>query len=377
MNVFVIAGEPSGDLHAANCMKEMLRLNNTIKFKFTGGPNMERVSGTRSVIPLKNMAFMGFAEVVKNLSTIRANFKTVKHAILEFKPTAILLVDYPGFNLRMAKWALEQNIPVYYYISPTVWAWKENRVELIRKYVKKLMVILPFEEPFYAKHNIKVFFVGHPLLDAISEKQKNMMSKQDFLQKNKLPEKPIIAVLPGSRAQEVSRMLKIMTEVKNHFPEYQFIIAGSDNLENSFYKEAELQNISVVFGQTYELMQYARAGIIKSGTSTLESAIFELPQVVCYKTGGASFAIAKKLVNVKYISLVNLILDKPAVKELIQNDLSVSNICAELNELLYNTEYRNRIIDDYKELYKQLGGTGASGRCAQLIHNDLISTHAS
>lgn len=371
MKLFVIAGEPSGDLHAGNFMKELKQMDASAEFMFTGGQHMESVTGKTSVIPLKNMAFMGFAEVIKNLSTIRQNFKTVKDAILKYQPDALLLVDYPGFNLRMAKWAHHKGIPVYYYISPTVWAWKEKRVEQIRLHVKKLMVILPFEEAFYAKHGIKVYFVGHPLLDAIDAKKKEMLSREKFLEKNKWDEKPLIAVLPGSRAQEVTRMLNIMTEVKTYFPEYRFVIAGSENLEKEFYREAIQNQIHVIYGQTYELMQFAAAGIIKSGTSTLESALFELPQVVCYKTGNISFSIAKKLVNVMYISLVNLIMNKPVVKELIQQDFTAENIREELTQLLDNRSYRENIISHYKLLYQQLGGTGASRRAAELLYNDL------
>ena len=371
MKLFFISGEPSGDLHASNCMKELLHFDPTIQFGFTGGPLMEAVTKTKPVIAISEMAFMGFVDVLKNIRTIQNNFKKVKDAILQFKPDALVLVDYPGFNLRMAKWASKLNIKVYYYISPTVWAWKENRVEQIKKYTKKLFVILPFEEAFYAKHDLKVYFVGHPLLDAIEEKKKNLVSKEVFLEKNKLSQKPIIAVLPGSRIQEIERMMQIMLKVKDSFNDYQFVIAASSNLSSQHYSGLNQNNIHVVFDQTYELMNYATAGIIKSGTSTLESALFNLPQVVCYKAGSLSFAIAKKLVDIKYISLVNLILDKPAVKELVQTDLTAENIKTELNLILTNNEHRKAILNDYLHLYKMLGGTGASMRMAELLYNDL------
>ena len=371
MKLFFIAGEPSGDMHASNCMKELLRLDPDIEFKFTGGPLMESVGKTKPVIAISEMAFMGFVEVLKNIRAIKNNFKKVKEAILNFKPDALVLVDYPGFNLRMAKWAAEHDIAVYYYISPTVWAWKENRVEQIKKYTKKLFVILPFEEAFYAKHNHKVYFVGHPLLDAIEEKKKNLISKEAFLEKNKLSAKPIIAVLPGSRVQEIERMMQIMLKVKDSFSDYQFVIAASSNLSTQHYSGLSQKDIQVVFDQTYELMNYATAGIIKSGTSTLESALFNLPQVVCYKAGTVSFAIAKKLVDIKYISLVNLILDKPAVKELVQADLTAENIKTELSLILNNAEHRNAILKDYALLYEKLGGTGASKRIAEQLYTDL------
>jgi lipid-A-disaccharide synthase len=352
-------------------MKELLRLDNSIKFEFTGGPLMEAVSETKPVIHIGQMAFMGFVDVLKNIRTINANFKKVKDAILAYKPDALVLVDYPGFNLRMAKWATENNIDVYFYISPTVWAWKENRVETIKKYTKKLFVILPFEKAFYAKHNIDVEFVGHPLLDAIEEKKKTLVSKEDFIGNNQLSEKPIIAVLPGSRKQEIERMMQIMLNVKDNFSAYQFVIGASNNLSKDYYKGLEQKDIRVVFDQTYELMSYATAGIIKSGTSTLESALYNLPQVVCYKAGSLSFAIAKQLVDIKYISLVNLILDKPAVKELVQKDLTSENIKMELDLILNNKEHRQAILNDYALLYDKLGGLGASKRLAEHLMNYL------
>jgi lipid-A-disaccharide synthase len=317
------------------------------------------------------MAFMGFVDVLKNIRTINNNFKTAKAKILEFNPDLLVLVDYPGFNLRMAKWAHEQGIKVDYYISPTVWAWKEGRVETIKKYTNKLFVILPFEEGFYLnKHNHKVYFTGHPLIDAIEQRKKDFKSKEQFVKDNKLSDKPIVAVLPGSRVQEIERMLDSMAEVIKHFKDYQFVFAGSNNISKEYYKSLEEKNISVVFNQTYELMSYARAGIIKSGTSTLESALFRLPQVVCYKGGSLSFAIGKRLVNVKYIGLPNLIMDKPVVKELVQDDFTVKNITEELSKLLNDEVYRNRIIGDYNELEKMLGGGGASSRISKHLVED-------
>jgi lipid-A-disaccharide synthase len=371
VKLFFIAGEPSGDLHASNCMKELLCLDDSIKFEFTGGPLMEAVSKTKPVIHIWQMAFMGFVDVLKNIRTINANFKKVKEAILEFKPDALVLVDYPGFNLRMARWATENKIKVYFYISPTVWAWKENRVEIIKKYTRKLFVILPFEKAFYAKHNIDVEFVGHPLLDAIEEKKRTLASRENFIGNNKLSQKPIIAVLPGSRKQEIERMMQIMLNVKDNFSGYQFVIGASNNLSKDYYKGLEQKDIRVVFDQTYELMSYATAGIIKSGTSTLESALYNLPQVVCYKAGSLSFAIAKQLVDIKYISLVNLILDKPAVKELVQQDLTSENIKTELDLILNNKEHRQAILNDYALLYDKLGGIGASKRLAEHLMSYL------
>ncbi len=367
MKYYFIAGEASGDLHGGNCMREIQKLDANATFAFTGGDLMEGVSGVKAGIHIKQMAFMGFVDVLKNIRTINKNFKIVKEEILKFKPDLLVLVDYPGFNLRMAKWATEQGIKVDYYISPTVWAWKENRVEQIKKYTHKLFVILPFEEAFYQKHNHKVYFTGHPLIDAIEQKKSGFKTEEQFIKENGLSHKPIIAVLPGSRTQEIERMLKVMLEVTADFKEYQFVVAGASNLPKSHYSALEKHTIKVVFNQTYELMTYAKAGIIKSGTSTLESALFKLPQVVCYKTGGLSFAIGKQLVKIKYISLVNLIRDKLIVKELIQGEFTSKNISDELKRLLNDSSYRNNMIHEYNELIKHLGGGGASSRIAKQL----------
>ncbi len=371
MKYYIIAGEPSGDLHASNFMKELKVLDAQFDFCFLGGDLMEQVANRKPTIHIKQMAFMGFVDVAKNLGKIKRNFKIVKQDILNYQPDVLILVDYPGFNLRMAKWAKEKGIKVFYYISPTVWAWKENRVEIIKKYVDKLFVILPFEEEFYKKHNYKVHFVGHPLLDAIEERKQNMPTKDEFISKNKLSQKPIVAVLPGSRKQEVDYMFDIMLDVVDNLKEYQFVIAGTDNLPSEVYNNARNKGIPVVFNQTYELMRYAVAGVIKSGTSSLESALFELPEVICYKGGALSFFIAKQLVNVKYIGMPNLIMDKPVVKELIQNELTAKNITTELNLLLKDQEYRANILNDYKEIKTKLGGVGASIRMATEVYNSL------
>lgn len=370
MKYYFIAGEASGDLHGSNCMREIKKLDAQAQFAFTGGDLMEEITGVKAGIHIKQMAFMGFVDVLKNIRTINKNFKKVKAEILEFKPDLLILVDYPGFNLRMAKWATQQGIKVDYYISPTVWAWKEGRVEEIKKYTNKLFVILPFEEAFYQKHDHKVYFTGHPLIDAIEQQKPNFRTEEQFIKDNALSEKPIIAVLPGSRVQEIERMLNIMLEVTSDFKEYQFVVAGAANLPKSNYDSLARHNIKVVFNQTYELMTYAKAGIIKSGTSTLESGLFKLPQVVCYKAGGLSFAIGKMLVKIKYISLVNLIMDKPIVKELIQEELTAKNISEELKRLLHDEKYRNTMIAEYTELIKHLGGAGASARIAKYLVED-------
>jgi lipid-A-disaccharide synthase len=370
MKYYFITGEASGDLHGSNCMKEIMKLDPKAQFAFTGGDLMTKVCGVKPDIHIREMAFMGFVDVLKNIGAIRRNFKRVKEKILGFKPDLLVLVDYPGFNLRMAKWAKLNGIKTDYYISPTVWAWKEGRVEDIKKYTNKLFVILPFEEAFYKKHDHKVYFTGHPLIDAIENEKPSFRSRERFMKDNGLTDKPMIAVLPGSRAQEIERMLSVMTEVMGNFSGYQFVVAGAGTLSEEHYKPLYEQNIKVVFNQTYELMSYATAGIIKSGTSTLEAALLKLPQVVCYKGGGLSFAIGKRLVKVKYISLVNLIMDKPVVKELIQSDFTVKNITEELNRLLNDTAYRQAILNEYDSLSELLGGPGASARIAGYLVED-------
>ncbi|MBI2720562.1 MAG: lipid-A-disaccharide synthase [Bacteroidetes bacterium] len=371
MKYYFIAGEASGDLHASNCMRELLKIDKEAQFAFTGGDMMEEVSKRKAAIHIKEMAFMGFVDVLKNLSSIKKNFDRAKQDILQFNPDLLVLVDYPGFNLRMAKWATEQGLKVDFYISPTVWAWKEKRVIDIKKYTHKLFVILPFEEAFYQKHNHKVYFVGNPLIDAIENAKETFSDKATFIKKNALLNKPIIAVLPGSRVQEIERMLKIMLDVTLQFKNYQFVVAGANNLPKHQYDSLIKYNIKVVFNQTYELMHHAEAGIIKSGTSTLESALMNLPQVVCYKGGGLSFQIAKLLVNIKYISLPNLILDKGIIKELVQNDLTSENISKELDRLLNDNEYKVQILTEYKRLNEMLGGKGASARLALELYNDV------
>lgn len=372
MKYYILAGEPSGDLHASNLMKELLLIDNTIQFQFWGGDLMEQVAKQKPRKHIKDLAFMGFVEVLKNIRTIFRNIKFCKQDILRFKPDVLVLVDYPGFNLRIADWAKQQGIRVIYYISPTIWAWKENRVEIVKRSIEKMFVILPFEVAVYKKHNYDADYVGHPLLDAIEQEKSKLPTREDFTLENKLGDKPIIAVLPGSRKQEIERMLSIMLNVVGDFQEYQFVIAGTTNLPKEAYSNAIQMGIKVVFNQTYALMQHAHAGIIKSGTSTLESALFRMPQVVCYKGGAVSYAIARLVVGnrVKYISLPNLILDRPVVKELIQSELTASNLQNELKSILAGKK-REEMLGNYDELIQLLGNSGASKKVAQLMYNHL------
>ena len=372
MKYYVLAGEPSGDLHASNLMKELLEIDNTIEFQFWGGDLMAAVAKKKPRKHIKDLAFMGFVEVLKNIRTIFKNIAFCKQDILEYKPDVLLLVDYPGFNLRIADWAKQQGIRVIYYISPTIWAWKENRVEIIKRSIEKMFVILPFEVAVYQKHNYDANYVGHPLLDAIAQEKDKLPTKDLFIEQNQLDNRPIIAVLPGSRKQEIERMFSIMLNVVNDFKEYQFVIAGTSNLPHEAYQTAFDMGLKVVFNQTYALMNSAHAGIIKSGTSTLESALFRLPQVVCYKGGAISYSIAKMVVGnrVKYISLPNLILDKPVVKELIQSELTPDNLKHELH-LIIEGKTRENMLEEYDGLIKLLGNSGASKKVAQLMYNHL------
>lgn len=372
MKYYVIAGEPSGDLHASNMMRELLVLDHTIQFRFWGGDLMENVSGQKPIKHIKDLAFMGFVEVAKNIRTIFKNIAFCKEDILNYKPDVLILIDYPGFNLRIADWAKQQGIRVLYYISPTIWAWKENRVEIVKRACEKMFVILPFEVAVYKKHNYNADYVGHPLLDAIEQEKSSLPDKKTFLAKNNLDDRPIIAVLPGSRKQEIERMFSIMLDTVGNFKDYQFVIAGTSNLPKEAYQMALDKNLKVVFNQTYALMHNAHAGIIKSGTSTLESALFRLPQVVCYKGGTVSYSIARMVVGdrVKYISLPNLILDKPVVKELIQTDLTSKNLSDELTKILQG-EARENMLKEYDGLIKLLGNSGASKKVANLIYNHL------
>jgi lipid-A-disaccharide synthase len=372
MKYYIIAGEPSGDLHASNMMKELLLLDKTIEFKFWGGDLMEAVAHQKPTKHIKDLAFMGFVEVLKNIRTIFKNIAFCKQDILNYKPEILILVDYPGFNLRIADWAKQQGIRVFYYISPTIWAWKENRVEIIKRSVEKMFVILPFEVAVYNKHHYKADYVGHPLLDAIEQEKETLPTREYFISKNNLDNRPIIAVLPGSRKQEIERMFSIMLDIVDDFKDYQFVIAGTTNLPKEAYEMALQKNIKVVFNQTYALMNQAHAGVIKSGTSTLESALFRVPQVVCYKGGAISYAIAKMVVGnrVKYISLPNLILDRPVVKELIQSELTACNLKQELQTIL-NGPSRENMLKEYDGLITLLGNSGASKKIAELMYNHI------
>ena len=331
MKYYIIAGEASGDLHGANLMKNLYKEDPNAEIRFWGGNLMQNVGGTM-VKHYRELAFMGFLEVILNLKTILNNIKICKKDIEQFNPDCIIFIDYPGFNMRIATWAKERNIPTHYYISPQIWAWKENRIKAIKRDVDFMYVILPFEKDFYEnKHNFPVTFVGHPLIDAI-EDRKNI-SIEDFRTEHQLSEKPIIALLPGSRKQEITKMLSIMLSVVSDFPDYQFVIAGAPSQEFEFYEPfLNKQNIKFISNKTYDLLSVSHAALVTSGTATLETALFKVPEVVCYKGSWVSYQIAKRIITLKFISLVNLIMDKEVVKELIQDELNTKNLKIELKK---------------------------------------------
>ena len=328
---------------------------------------MQKVAGISPVKHYKDLAFMGFLEVAKNLNTILKNIKFGKEDIQKYKPDVLVLVDYPGFNLRIAEFAKSLGIKIVYYISPQLWAWKEGRVEKIKKFVDEMLVILPFEKDFYKKHQVDAHFVGHPLLDAISDLP--TLDVQKFKSENNLNEKEIIALLPGSREQEVEKMLQIMLSVRPYFPKYQFVIAGAPSLPKSFYQKFVDENVHFVSNKTYDLLRSSKAALVTSGTATLETALLNIPEVVCYRSSKISYEIGKRVVkNIKYISLVNLIMDEEIVTELIQNELNTNNLVKELTKILEG-ENRTKMLKNYEALREKLGGKGASDHAAEIIVN--------
>mgnify|MGYP000453726095 CR=1 FL=1 len=365
MKYYIICGEASGDLHGSNLMKALFEKDANAEIRFWGGDLMQQVGGTL-VKHYRDLAFMGFAEVVTNLGTILKNIKFCKKDIIEFQPDVLILIDYPGFNMRIAKFAKKQGIKVHYYISPQIWAWKENRIHKIKRDVDKMYVILPFEKEFYEeKHHFPVHFVGHPLIDAIANR--TQVKEKDFREKHQLSNKPIIALLPGSRKQEIKKLLSVMLKMADKFMDYQFVIAGAPSQDFEFYKPfIKKDNVQFVSNKTYDLLSVSYAAIVTSGTATLETALFKVPEIVCYKTSWISYQIGKRLVDLKFISLVNLIMNKEVVKELIQDDFNEKNLEIELQKILDKNK-RLAMFLDYFELEKKLGGKGASKKVAELI----------
>ncbi|MGW9684091.1 lipid-A-disaccharide synthase [Flagellimonas sp. 2504JD1-5] len=366
MKYYIIAGEASGDLHGSNLIKALKQQDSDAQIRCWGGDLMQKAGGDLAK-HYKEMAFMGFLEVLKNIPAIFRNISFCKEDIQKFNPDLIIFIDFSGFNLRIAKWAKQHSFKTNYYISPQIWASREGRIEKIKRDIDDMYVILPFEKDFYEqKHNFPVHFVGHPLIDAIENTE--IVDEATFRKEHHLqPQKPIIALLPGSRKQEVQKMLTVMLSVSSDFPEYQFVIAGAPSLPDDFYETfLKEDKVGYVSNQTYSLLKHSHAALVTSGTATLETALFEIPQVVCYKGNWISYQIAKRIITLDYISLVNLIMDKEVVKELIQNELTTKNLREELSKITAGQK-REQILSDYKSLKEKLGGKGASQLAAQLI----------
>lgn len=363
MKYYLIAGEASGDLHASNLMKSLKKLDPDAGFRYYGGDLMQAEGGTL-VKHHREMAYMGFVEVFLNLFRIFRLIGKTKKDLLGYRPDALILVDFPGFNLRIAAFAKKHGIKTIYYISPKIWAWNRKRIFTIRKIVDKMLVILPFEVDFYRKYDMEVAYVGNPLMDAIDSAPPD----PDFLNRHNLEENPLIALLPGSRKQEIERILPEMLGIMSHFPQYRFVIAGAPSFPIEYYQRF-LQNrdIPVIFNQTYDLLRHASAALVTSGTATLETALLNVPQVVCYKGHPLSVFIARLVIKVRYISLVNLIMDRELVKELIQKELNEKALKTELERILMNPIWRESQLKGYSELKNKVGLPGASGRAASEI----------
>ncbi len=370
MRYYIIAGEASGDLHGSNLIKELKRLDAHASFRAWGGDLME-AQGATLVKHYRELAFMGFTEVLMNIRTIFKNLDACKADILSHKPDALILIDYPGFNMRIAEFAKKHGMRVFYYISPQVWAWKQSRVHKIKRIVDTMLVILPFEEDFYKRFHFPVTYVGHPLLDAIEHIQ--FPTYEDFCAEHALnPSLPLIALLPGSRKQEIQTMLPLMLEGTKQIKNYQLVVAAAPAQPLSMYQSLVNSNIPVIQDNTYNILRYATAALVTSGTATLETALFGVPEIVCYKGGNISYLIARSLIKVPYISLVNLIMNKEVVPELIQHNCTPARIEKHLQEILPDGKMRESMLHQLAHLKDKLGGSGASARAAAVIHHKLI-----
>jgi lipid-A-disaccharide synthase len=370
MKYFLIVGEASGDLHASNLMKSLKKIDKEADFCFFGGDLMQSVGGKMRK-HYRELAYMGFVPVLLHLKTILKNMAFCKKEIAAYSPDRVILVDYPGFNLRIAKFVKEKlQIPVIYYISPKVWAWKKGRIKAIRRYVDKMLCILPFEPEFYQKHNCRADYVGNPTVDAVAEQNFVSETFETFAERNQLPNKPIIALLAGSRKQEIKDNLPAMLEAASVFTDYQLVIAGAPGIAPDYYLPfVEKHKPKIVFDQTYNLLQQAKAALVTSGTATLETALFRVPQAVCYKTPLKHIAafVWKHFFKVKNISLVNLIAGKEVVTELFNEKFTMINIRKKLEDILYNVQYASTLQSDYQYVIDKLGDSGASDRAAKLI----------
>ncbi len=373
MKYFIVAGEASGDLHASNLMRELKKLDADADFCFLGGDLMQAQGGFM-VRHFRQMAFMGFLNVLFNAPTVLKNLRDCKEAILTYSPDVLILVDYPSFNLRIARFVKEhlRQVPVCYYISPKIWAWKEFRIKQIKKYVDKMLCILPFETEFYAKHNYSVDYVGNPSVDSVAAFAPQYQSREAFCGANAFSDKPIIAILPGSRRQEIKQCLQPMLEAASSFASHQVVVAGAPGVQWAYYQSLLLDSeFHILFDQTYELLSHADVAIVNSGTATLETALLNIPQVVVYHVSGGRFASFLKdvFLRVKYISLVNLIADQMIVEELVAHRFTVSNLRKEVSCLLFDTQFRSQMLNGYHEMRKKLGAPGAALRAARDILN--------
>ncbi len=370
MRYYLIAGEASGDIHGANLIQALKTFDSTAVFRAWGGDRMHREIGSL-VMHFRDTAFMGFVDVIKNLGSILGNLSACKKDINSWRPDAVILIDYPGFNIRIAEWLNKSELEskIVYYISPQVWAWKAGRANKLKRIVDEMLVILPFEPAFYKKYDFDVSYVGHPLLDELKKSPK----KIDFRSEHGLSDDPIVALLPGSRKQEINNLLEIMLHLTDDYPNYQFIIAGLSNIPNSYYSEKldQYSNVCLILDDTPAILQAAKWAIVASGTATLLTALYQVPQIVVYRGSTINYWIAKYLINIKYISLVNLILDHPLIVELIQNDLTIENLKQEFIRL-QKEEIAEGILAGYKRLKSLLGGSGASQQAAKIIF-ELVS----
>lgn len=374
MKYYVIAGEMSGDKHTALVIRNIKKQDTEAEFRGFGGDDMQ-AEGTTLLRHIKDLAYMGFVEVALHLTTVLGNLSFCKQDILSYNPDAIILTDYPGFNLRIAKFAHKHGIKVFYYVSPQVWAWKKNRVKTIGKVIDKLFVILPFEKDFYKQHNIEVEYYGNPLLDEITEFKQKQENKNLFIEKYSLSNKPVVAVLPGSRVQEIKKMLPEQIKVFDKYKDrFNFVIAGVNTFKESFYRDIlQGRDIKIVFNETYNLLNISSFAIVCSGTATLETALFNVPQMVCYKANFLSYFIATYVVKIKYISLVNIIMKKEVIKELLQKKCSEEFLLQEFEKLLYDTPYTDKIRQNYQSLHNLLGSAGTSEKIATYIVKHTLS----
>lgn len=368
MKYYLIAGEASGDLHGSNLMLELKKEDPGAGFRFFGGDLMEKAGGVL-VKHYREMAFMGIVNVALNLKTINRNLEFCKKDILRFQPDVLILIDYPGFNLRIAGFANKHNLKVFYYISPKVWAWKEYRVKKIRSVVDEMFTILPFETKFYKKHRIDVHYVGNPLLDSIAAFRKKALPKNKFLKKNNLYERPVVALLAGSRGQEIKKTLPLMVKIATFYPEFQFVVAGVKSVDEQLYHSfLNHSKVKIIYDQTYDLLNNAHIALVASGTAALETALFNVPQTVIYKVEGGwfvDFIMRNFVFDMAGVSLPNIIMNREIVREYIQVKMTLENVKNEMDKLLYNKQYRNKIGEDYSRLKKRMGEPGCSKRAAQ------------